>query len=133
MKFPFNAITMLSLIGIPIVGTCYIYKPNEETLESFIVLMLIFIISITVDICNLIIPTDKKDKVLALRNLNADTKLIRGSKLGENMSEDADNESVGKTPLTKTTLDVVSRIDGGINNYKRRFVEDDTILNYKEE
>jgi len=55
------------------------------------------------------IPTDKKGKVLALRNLTADTKQFRGSKLGENMSEDADNESVGKP------------------NYKRRFVEDDTI------
>ena len=60
------------------------------------------------------IPTDKKGKVLALRSLTADTKQIRGSKLGENMSEDADNESVGN--------------DG----YKRRFIEDDTLLGYKD-
>ena len=79
------------------------------------------------------IPTDKKGKVLALRNLTADTKLIRGSKIGENMSEDADNESVGKSPLTNPTLDVVSRIDGGTNSYKRRFVEDDILMRYKEE
>ena len=67
------------------------------------------------EIFNNIIPTDKKGQVLALRNLSADTKLSRGSTIGENMSEDADNESVGT------------------NSYKRRFVEDDTILNYKEE
>ena len=79
------------------------------------------------------IRTDKKGKVLALRNLTADTKQFRGSKLGENMSEDADNESVGKSPLTNPTLDVVSRIDGGTNSYKRRFVEDDILLCYKEE
>ena len=113
MKFPFNAITMLSLIGIPIVGACYIYKPEKETLEGFIVLMLIFIISVTVDIHNLIIPTDKKGQVLALRNLSADTKLSRGSTIGENMSGNTDNESVG--------------------TYKRRFVEDDLLLNYKNE
>ena len=65
------------------------------------------------EVFNNTVPTDKKGKVLALRNLTADTKQIRGSTIGENMSEDADNESVGKPPLTKTTLDVVSRIDGG--------------------
>ena len=53
MKFPFNAITMLSLIGIIIVGACYIYKPSEDLLEGIIVLTLMFIISVTVDICNL--------------------------------------------------------------------------------
>ena len=67
------------------------------------------------EIFNNTIPTDKKGQVLALRNLSADTKLSRGSTIGEKMSEDADNESVG------------------INNYKRRFVEDDTLLEYKDE
>ena len=65
------------------------------------------------EIFNNIIPTDKKGQVLALRNLSADTKLSRGSTIGENMSGNTDNESVG--------------------TYKRRFVEDDLLLNYKNE
>jgi len=65
------------------------------------------------EIFNNTIPTDKKGQVLALRNLSADTKLSRGSTIGENMSGNTDNESVG--------------------TYKRRFAEDDLLLNYKNE
>jgi len=64
-------------------------------------------------IFNNIFPTNKKGQESPPRSLSADPKLIRGREIKESMSEDADNESVGI--------------------YKRRWVEDDTLLDYKDE
>ncbi len=49
-----NGITWISLFGLVVVGICGVINPNQETLNGFFIIFYILLVSLSVDIYNLI-------------------------------------------------------------------------------